>query len=90
MHKPILYVKAGCPWCLDAMEYFKKENVALDIRDVRQSESDMNTMKKLSGQSLTPTFVLDNCVIADFSIDEFKTAIREHPNALKAIGINLN
>ena len=90
MHKPILYIKAGCPWCLDAMEYFKKENVALDIRDVRQSESDMNAMKKLSGQSLTPTFVLDNYVIADFSIDEFKASIREHPDTLKAIGINLN
>lgn len=89
MNKPILYIKAGCPWCVDAMEYFKKENIALEIKDVRQSDSDMNAMKQVSGQSLTPTFVLAECVIADFSVDEFKTAIRKHPDTLKAIGLKL-
>tara|TARA_B100001093_G_scaffold222778_1_gene213518 strand:- start:1047 stop:1319 length:273 start_codon:yes stop_codon:yes gene_type:complete len=89
MKKPILYIKAGCPWCLDAMEYFRKENIVLEIKDVRQSDSDMNAMKQVSGQSLTPTFVLDKCVIADFSVDEFKTAIRKHPDTLKAIGLKL-
>ena len=87
MSKPILYIKSQCPWCKDALAFFKSHNIALDIRDVLEDSNDMSDMKTISGQNLTPTFVWDNCIIADFSVDEFKLAIESHPEKKAQLGI---
>ncbi len=47
----------------------------------------MADMQKTSGQNYTPTFVLDDCVIADFSVDEFKAAIESHPDKKTLLGL---
>ena len=31
---PIFYTKPDCPWCAEALEFFAKQGVKLDIRDV--------------------------------------------------------
>ena len=31
VNKPILYVKQGCPWCIDALAYFKQKEIELEI-----------------------------------------------------------
>lgn len=87
MSKPILYIKSQCPWCKDALAYFKTKNIDLDVRDVLISPQDMSDMKKMSGQSLTPTFVYDDCVIADFSVDEFTVAIDSYPEKKALLGL---
>jgi glutaredoxin len=87
MSKPILYIKSQCPWCKDALAFFKSHNIALDIRDVLENPNDMSDMQNISGQNLTPTFALDDCIIADFSVDEFKTAIEAYPEKKAALGI---
>ena len=80
---PILYIKAGCPWCDEALAYFKKEQVALDVREVRSNKPFMDQMVKISEQTKTPTFVHGDFVVADFDVGEFQTAINKAP-AIKA------
>ena len=48
MSKPILYIKSQCPWCKDALAFFKSNNIALDIRDVLDNPNDMADMQKIS------------------------------------------
>ena len=85
--KPILYIKQGCPWCVDALAYFKRKNLDLDIRDVRGSAEGMAELQKVSGQSLTPTLVHGDFLVADFDIGEFEAALDANPQARQKLGL---
>ncbi len=79
MSKPILYIKPQCPWCKDALRYFKEAGIELQIKDVLEDAQAMTDMVTLSHQNLTPTFVFNDCVIADFSVEEFVAEIEKFP-----------
>lgn len=86
--KPILYIKAGCPWCRSARSYFEQHGVDIDIRDVNSSRKDMDRMVEVSGQTLTPTFEYGEFVVADFSVDEFQAELEEFPEVKMELGID--
>ena len=86
MSLPILYTKNGCPWCIDALEYFNKANLKLNVIDVLQEPSKMNELQACSGQTKTPTLKNGDFVVADFDIDEFKQAMLENPTQAKEFG----
>lgn len=85
--RPILYIKSGCPWCEDALSYFSRQGVDLEVRDVLQDDTAMKRMKEISGQSLTPTFEYDNFTVADFGVDEFVSALKKRPELQDELGI---
>jgi glutaredoxin 3 len=87
LQKPILFVKAGCPWCTEALAYFKAQGLKLESREVRHNKVFMDQMVQHSGQSKTPTFVLGDFVVADFDIGEFKAAINKMPAIKQQLGI---
>lgn len=87
MNTPILYIKSGCPWCNEALSYFKANNVQLETREVRSNKVFMDQMVKLSGQTKTPTFTLGDFVVADFDISEFKTALKQAPAIQAQLGL---
>jgi glutaredoxin len=87
MNLPILYIKQGCPWCVDALEYFKKIDLKLDIVDLQQDSTKMNDLLACSGQSKTPTLKNGDFVVADFDIDEFKQAMLKNPVQAKLLGV---
>lgn len=76
--KPIVYVKAGCPWCIDAEAYLKKKGIAYTRREVRSDAAAMAEMVKLSGQSKAPTMKLGSAVLADFGVDELIPFLAKH------------
>jgi glutaredoxin len=78
--RPILYVKYGCPWCRDALTYFDGQGVELDVRDVNTNPQDMSAMVSVSGQTKAPTFVYKDCIVADFSVDEFINELNDFPH----------
>jgi glutaredoxin len=88
MNLPILFVKQGCPWCVEALEYFQEIDLSLDIVDVRQSPDKMDELFACSGQGLTPTLKNGDFVVADFDIGEFKQAMLENPEEAKKLGLN--
>lgn len=86
MSLPILFVKQGCPWCIDALQYFEKRKLKLDIIDVRLEPSRMNDLIGVSGQSKTPTLQNGNFVVADFDISEFEQSMMDNPEEAKKLG----
>lgn len=84
---PILYIKSGCPWCNEAISYFKAQGVQVELREVRSNKPFMDQMKKLSGQSKTPTFVYGDFIVADFDVGEFKAAVNKAPSVKQALGL---
>lgn len=85
---PILYVKAGCPWCREAISFFNQQGVELDIRDVSINAKFMDAMVQLSGQTKTPTFEFEDFMVADFDVDEFLSELDEFPEVRQKLGID--
>ncbi len=89
MSLPILYIKPGCPWCNQALDYFKSKGVALDVRDVIASMHEMRQLVACSGQSKCPTFRHGDEVKADFGVDEFVAWAAKRPDLCKGIGLRV-
>ena len=81
MSKPTLYVKQGCPWCVDALAYFNAKGIDLEIIDVRTESERMKELVEVSGQSMTPTFKHGDFLVTDFDIEEFEAALEQNPKA---------
>jgi len=88
MEKPVLYVKGGCPWCVDALAYFEDKQVALEVVDVQADPSKMKELIEISDQTKTPTLKHGDFVVADFDLDEFEQALSESPDSAKMLGLS--
>jgi glutaredoxin 3 len=84
---PILYIKSGCPWCSEALQFFSTHGVSVDVRDVSESRADLSRMLEVSGQTLTPTIEYGDFIVADFSVDELLAELDERPDIRNALGI---
>ena len=87
MPKPILYVKKGCPWCVDALSYFESNGLDLEIVDLRADPGRMDELVAVSGQTKTPTLKHGDFVVADFDLDEFAIALERSPEAKAELGL---
>ena len=85
---PILYIKSGCPWCYEALSFFKGQGVQVETRDVNADPKAMDAMFTLSGQTKTPTFEYEDFMVADFDVDEFLAELRKLPEISKKLGIS--
>ncbi len=85
--KPILYIKAGCPWCREALSFFNEHAVDIDVRDVNASPKDMDAMVAVTGQTSAPSFEYEDFVVSDFSVDEFLAELDEFPEIRQKLGI---
>ena len=66
----ILYIKAGCPWCIAAEEELQKLGVKYERREVRSNPAYFEEMIKLSGQSKAPVLQMDGRILADFGVEQ--------------------
>ena len=55
MNLPILYVKDGCPWCVEAINFFEEIGLQYEMVDVRKNPERMTELVGCSGQNKTPT-----------------------------------
>lgn len=67
---PILYIKPGCPWCDEVIEYLDKKKIEVETIVVSGNREAMQEMIDLSGQSKAPTMDWHGEVLADFGVDE--------------------
>ncbi len=74
---PILYVKNGCPWCDEVLDYFKAKGMPYTKVVVSGNRDAMDEMVRLSGQSKAPTMDWDGAVLADFGVDELVPFLRK-------------
>jgi glutaredoxin len=75
---PKLYIKTGCPWCEEAIDYMEEHNLPFEKVTVTGSPSNMDEMIKISGQTKAPTMDWDGDVLADFGTDELEVFLKKH------------
>lgn len=73
---PILYVKAGCPWCIEAADFLSEHGIGHREVDVNEDEAAYRRMQQLSGQTKAPVLDWHGKVLADFGVDELKPFLR--------------
>jgi glutaredoxin len=66
----VLYVKSGCPWCTEVLEYLGRNGIGVEVVDVSRNAAAMAEMISLSGQRNAPTMNWEGEVLADFGVDE--------------------
>ena len=71
---------------MDALDYFARKGIEMEVVDVRTDPSRMNELLEISGQSKTPTLKHGDFVVADFDLDEFEAALAANPQAAKGLG----
>ena len=76
----ILYVKAGCPWCVEAVEYLNDLGYKYRQVNVLRDMEGFQRMKELSGQRLTPTLSIDDgkLLLADFDTGQLEKFLKQH------------
>lgn len=77
MIKPTVYVKTGCPWCDEVLDYLEARNIVHETITVSGNREATQAMIDLSGQSKAPTMDWDGEVLADFGVDELVPFLRK-------------
>jgi glutaredoxin 3 len=76
--RPFLYLKPGCPWCVEAEEYLREHGIAYGHADVLADPAAMEELKRLSGQTKAPTMRWGEEILADFDASQLDVFLREH------------
>jgi glutaredoxin len=78
MPLPILYIKRGCPWCDEVVDYLERKNIEVQTLVVSGDREAMLEMVQLSGQSKAPTMDWHGQVLADFGVDELVPFLKQN------------
>ncbi len=76
----VLYVKPGCPWCTEAVDYLDERGFKYQQANVLRDAAAFQRMKDLSGQRLTPTLSIDDgdLLLADFDTGQLEKFLQKH------------
>lgn len=77
MSQPILYVKTGCPWCDEVIDYLNDNRIPYQTVVVSGNRAAMQQMVDLSGQCKAPTLDWHGQLLADFGVDELIPFLRK-------------
>lgn len=69
---PILYVKAGCPWCEEVVDFLGDHGVSYREKNVTTDSDAFAEMRRISGQSKAPVLDWHGTILADFGVEELK------------------
>jgi glutaredoxin 3 len=75
---PKLYIKPGCPWCDEVVDYLDRKNIVVETIVVSGNREAMQEMVDLSGQTKAPTMDWGGDVLADFGVDELIPFLKKH------------
>jgi len=66
-----VYIKPGCPWCIEAVDWLQKRGYAFEEINVFADPRHFDRMRQISGQSRAPTLETESgIVLADFDVDQ--------------------
>ena len=66
---PILYVKQGCGWCSEAVEFLDGHGVSYRLKEVTNDPAAFAEMQQKSGQTKAPTLDWHGKILADFDTE---------------------
>ncbi len=78
--KPVsirLFVKPGCPWCDEAIEWLDHRRIRYELLDVIRNAEARAEMRELTGQTKAPSIDVDAHILADFGADELEAWWRQ-------------
>jgi len=64
------------------MDYLNEQGIVYEQVEVRGDDAKLKELKELSGQTKTPTMLLNGKVLANFGVDELKSFLREQKGRL--------
>lgn len=73
-----VYIKPGCPWCVDAVAWLKREGYDFEIIDVIADRAAFEEMRQISGQTKAPTMTVGDLMLPDFGVDELEAFLEKH------------
>lgn len=74
---PILYIKPGCPWCIEVVEFLREKGIGYREQDVTRDAAARAEMERKSGQGRAPTLDWHGRILADFGVDELVPFLRK-------------
>ena len=73
---PTLYVKNGCPYCQEAMQFLDEHGIDYQMKEVLSDARAFEEMQSKSGQTKAPTLDWNGKILADFGVEELPTFLR--------------
>lgn len=68
----ILYTKIGCPWSQEVKDFFHKNNIQFEEREVTENKSYYDELVIKSGMAKSPTLDINGEILADTDVDEVR------------------
>ncbi|MBN9691224.1 MAG: glutaredoxin family protein [Verrucomicrobia bacterium] len=73
-----LFIKPGCPWCDEALEWLDARGIRYETLDVIRNATARREMHELTGQTKAPSIEVDGQILADFGADELEEWWKEN------------
>lgn len=73
-----VYIKPGCPWCIDVEDYLQKNGYEYERVDVIADRAAFEKMKEIFGQTSAPSMTVGDLKLADFGVEELVPFLKEH------------
>lgn len=67
-----LFIKPGCPWCDEAIDWLDQHNIQYETLDVISDAEARREMRELTDQTKAPSIDVDGEILADFGADELE------------------
>jgi glutaredoxin len=74
---PLLYLKPGCPWCGEVVEFLATHRIGHRVKNVSQDSAALAEMERISGQTKVPVLDWHGKILADFGVVELKPFLRQ-------------
>ena len=65
-----IYIKPGCPWCIDVEAYLKKNGYEYERIDVTADQEAFERMQEIFGTTSAPSMTIGALKLADFGVEE--------------------
>ena len=69
---PVLYVKSGCPWCTEVVDFLGNNGIAYREKNVTSDAIAFEEMRRVSSQTKAPVLNWHGTILADFGVEELK------------------
>ncbi len=74
---PTLYVKTGCPWCIEVAAFLSDNGIGFREKNVSQDQAAAMEMEKKSQQTKAPVLDWHGAILADFGVLELKPFLQQ-------------
>ena len=73
-----IYIKPGCPWCIDVEAYLKKNGYEYERINVIADRAAFERMSEIFGSTSAPSMTVGDLKLADFGVEELVPFLKEH------------